>query len=149
MTFDWTPRMYIASPTNRSRCRRLGEHAKLICRGVSALSCGTQPPRGPRGRRLSNFLHRRPDVQFIASRGIQHCADICSPGNARSFAEGSTFLQLQSRCASFASYLTLTGYINQRRVVTRIRVIRRSGSRFIMLSYLPFFLSLALCVLVR
>lgn len=51
---------------DRSRRRRLGEHAKLIRRGVSALSCGTQPPRGLRCRRLSNFLHCRPDVQFIA-----------------------------------------------------------------------------------
>lgn len=83
---------------DRSRCRRLGEHAKLIHRGVSALSCGTQPPRGLHGcRRLSNFLHRRPDVQFIASHGIYCIAPIFARRKTRGRSrEGSTFLQLQN-----------------------------------------------------
>lgn len=144
LAFDWTPRMYIASPTIGPRCRRLGEHAKLIHRGISALSCGTQPPRGLRGRRLSNFLHRRPDVQFIASRGILHRADICSLGKCAIVRGRIDVSAIAISMRAIRVILDPGGCINQR------RELALSGSSFyyaLLFTSLALPLSLFVCLL--
>lgn len=136
----------------RAAVSLLGEHAKLIRRGVSALSCGTQS--NPRGgcAVCPTFLHRRPDVQFIAGSTVY-----CIPpryllaGKRDAYAKGSTFLQLQSRYARHPRH-TRSRRMHKSADAPRHRALVLSGDRrFAMLSFLSlsFILSHTLFMLVR
>ena len=148
MPFDWTPHMYIASPTigvslpQARRTREINSPRRFRPLMRNATPAGTTRP---------------PFVQLFASstgRPI-YCQSqytawrryLLAGKRARPFAQGSTFLQLQSPMCAIRVKLDSGGCINQQRVVTRARIIRKSPFYYA-LSF-PLFFSLTLCVLVR